>query len=136
VALVKGFGLKRGALASSVAHDAHHIIAVGTTDEALAAAINEVVLYRGGLAVADNNRKVLKALPLPLAGLISAEPAETVARAYSDCTALAKILGTCLTSPFMTLSFLAKPSSPSLTLTDQGLFDGDALRHIPLFAAE
>lgn len=133
VALVKGFGLKRGALASSVAHDAHHIIAVGTTDDALAAAINEVVLCRGGLAVADNNRKVLKVLPLPLAGLISTEPAEAVARAYSDCNAIAKILGTRLTSPFMTLSFLAQPGAPNLSLTDKGLFDGETLQQIPLF---
>ena len=133
VALVKGFGLKRGALASSVAHDSHHIIAVGVTDEALASAINEVVLRRGGLAVADNNRKILTSLPLPLAGLMSVEPAETVARAYADCDALAKILGTRLTSPFMTLSFLALPVIPDLKLTDKGLFDGKTFQHVPLF---
>lgn len=134
VALVKGFGLKRGALASSVAHDAHHIIAIGTTDNAIAAAINEVIHHKGGLAIADNNRKILTSLPLPLAGLISAEPAETVAHAYSDCDRLAKILGSCLTAPFMTLSFLALSVIPSLRLTDKGLFDSAALLHIPLFA--
>ena len=133
VALVKGFGLKRGAIASSVAHDSHHIIAAGVTDEALAAAINEVVLHKGGLAVADNNRKVLTSLALPLAGLMSVEPAEEVARAYAACDALAKILGTCLTSPFMTLSFLALPVIPELKLTDKGLFDGKTFQHVPLF---
>ena len=133
VAFVKGFGLKRGAIASSVAHDSHHVIAAGVTDEALAAAINEVVLNKGGLAVADNNRRILTSLPLPLAGLISLEPAETVARAYADCDALAKILGTRLTAPFMTLSFLALPVIPELKLTDKGLFDGKTFQHVSLF---
>ncbi len=133
VALVKGFGLKRGAIASSVAHDSHHIIAAGATDTALATAINEVILHRGGLAVADDNRKVLTSLALPLAGLMSVEPAETVALAYSDCDRLAKLLGTRLTAPFMTLSFLALPVIPKLKLTDKGLFDGESFRHIALF---
>ena len=136
VALVKGFGLRRGAIASSVAHDSHHIIAVGATDEALAAAINEVIALRGGLAVADSNRKILSSLPLPLAGLMSTEPAETVARAYSDCDRLAKIMGTRLTAPFMTLSFLALPVIPMLKLTDQGLFDGVTFQHVPVFVNE
>ncbi len=135
VGLVRGFGLRRGALASSVAHDSHPIIAVGATDEALAAALNEVILRQGGLAVTDNNRKLLAALPLPLAGLMSDAPAETVARAYSDCDALAKILGSRLAAPFMTLSFLALPVIPHLKLTDQGLFDGDAFRHVAFAAA-
>ena len=135
VAFVKGFGLTRGAIASSVAHDSHHIIAIGATDEALAAAINEVVLRKGGLAVADNNRKVLTALQLPLAGLMSIAPAEAVARAYSDCDQLAKILGARLTAPFMTLSFLALSVIPELRLTDKGLFDVAALKHVPLSVA-
>ncbi len=136
VAFVKGFGLTRGAIASSVAHDSHHVIAVGATDEALVAAVNEIIMLRGGLAVADNNRKVLTSLPLPLAGLMSVEPAETVARLYSDCDRLAKILGSRLAAPFMTLSFLALPVIPKLKLTDKGLFDGDAFRHVPLFVAD
>jgi adenine deaminase len=136
LAFVKGFGLTRGAIASSVAHDSHHIVAAGATDEALAAAINEVVMRRGGLAVADNNRKILMSLPLPLAGLISAEPAEIVARAYSDCNALAKILGAKLAAPFMTLSFLSQSVIPHLKLTDKGLFDCDALQHVPLFVED
>ncbi len=133
VALVKGFGLRRGAIASSVAHDSHHIIAAGATDEALAAAINEVIMRRGGLAVADNNRKLLTSLALPLAGLISAQPAEYVAHVYADCDRLAKILGSTLTAPFMTLSFLALPVIPKLKLTDKGLFDSETFRHVSLF---
>ena len=133
VALVKGFGLTRGAIASSVAHDSHHVIGVGATDEAVTAAVNEVIMRKGGLAVTDNNRKVLASLPLPLAGLMSIEPPETVARGYSDCDRLAKILGSRLTAPFMTLSFLALPVIPRLKLTDKGLFDGDTFQHVPLF---
>jgi len=106
---------------------------VGVTDEALTAAINEVILRKGGLAVADNNRKILTALPLPLAGLMSIEPAEVVARAYSDCDRLAKIMGSHLTAPFMTLSFLALPVIPNLKLTDKGLFDGKTFQHVPMF---
>lgn len=132
VALVRGFGLRRGAIASSVAHDSHHIVAIGANDDALTAAINEVINLKGGLAVADNNRKVLTSLHLPLAGLMSVLPAEEVARAYSDCDRLAKLLGSKLTAPFMALSFLALPMIPHLKLTDQGLFDGDTFRHVPL----
>jgi adenine deaminase len=133
LAFVKGFGLTRGAIASSVAHDSHPIIAIGATDEALAAAINEVVMLKGGLAVADDNRKILASLPLPLAGLMSTGSAETVARAYSDCDGLAKLLGSKLTAPFMTLSFLALTMIPHLRLTDKGLFDVNTVRHVPLF---
>ncbi|HRR33840.1 MAG TPA: adenine deaminase [Kiritimatiellia bacterium] len=133
IGLVKGFGLKRGALATSVSHDSHHVIAIGASDNAIVAAINEVIHHRGGLAVADSNRKILTSLPLPLAGLISTGPAECVAKAYSDCDRLAKILGSPLSAPFMTLSFLALSVIPSLKLTDKGLFDGDAFRHVALF---
>ncbi|MFA5205428.1 MAG: adenine deaminase [Lentisphaeria bacterium] len=133
VAFAKGFGLRRGAIASSVAHDSHHIIAAGVTDEAIAAAINDVVLCQGGLAVADNHHNVLASLALPLAGLMSLAPPEVVARAYADCDRLAKILGARLSAPFMTLSLLALPVIPDLKLTDQGLFDGRTFRHVPLF---
>ncbi|MDX9868014.1 MAG: adenine deaminase [Kiritimatiellia bacterium] len=133
VALVRGFGLRRGALASSVAHDSHHLIAVGATDAALVTALNEVIYHQGGLAVADDNSRVLASLSLPLAGLISTGDAETAAHAYSDCDRLAKLLGTRLAAPFMTLSFLALPVIPKLKLTDKGLFDGETFTHVPLF---
>ncbi|MDD4102621.1 MAG: adenine deaminase [Kiritimatiellae bacterium] len=134
VALVKGFNLKHGAIASSVAHDSHHIIAAGVNDTALASAINAVVADKGGLAVTADGGQVLARLPLPLAGLISPEPAETVAHGYAECDLRAKDLGSALTAPFMTLSFMALPVIPSLKLTDQGLFDGVAFRHVPLRA--
>ncbi len=136
VAFIKGFGLKRGAIASSVAHDSHNIIAAGSSDIAITTAINEVVLHQGGLAVASDNAKVIASLPLPLAGLISPEPAEVVARIYSDCDRLAKILGSPLKAPFMTLSFLALPVIPELKLTDKGLFDVTTFSHTNLIVEE
>ncbi len=134
VALAQGFGLKCGAIASSVAHDSHHIVAAGVSDNALAGAINAVVNCKGGLAVADAGGQPLARLPLPLAGLISTEPAELVARGYAECDRRAKELGSGLAAPFMTLSFMALPVIPNLKLTDKGLFDGVAFRHVPLCA--
>jgi adenine deaminase len=133
VGLVNGFGLVRGAIASSVSHDSHNIIAVGATDAALAAAVNAVILRRGGLAVADDNSRVAASLPLPIAGLMSDRPAVEVASRYEDCDTLAKMLGSQLSAPFMTLSFLALPVIPELRITDKGLFDGKAFRQVPLF---
>lgn len=136
IGLIRGFGLKRGAIASSVAHDAHSIIAVGTSDVSLAAAINEVILMKGGLAVADSNRKVIASLPLPVAGLIATTSAEVTARHYEDCDSMAKIFGSPLPAPFMTLSFLALPVIPELKMTDRGLFDGTVFKHVPLITNE
>ncbi len=132
VAFVKGFGMQRGAIASSVAHDSHNIIAVGATDSAIVTAINEVIMHKGGLAVSSDNAKIIAVLPLPLAGLMSPEPAETVASRYADCDRLAKILGSPLKAPFMTLSFMALPVIPELKLTDKGLFDVTTFSHTEL----
>ena len=132
VGFVKGFGLHRGAIASSVAHDSHNIIAAGSTDIAITTAINEVIMHKGGLSVTSDNAKVIASLPLPLAGLISTEPGEVVARRYSDCDRLAKILGSPLKAPFMTLSFMALPVIPALKLTDKGLFDVTRFSHTEL----
>ena len=132
IGLIRGFELKRGAIASSVSHDAHSIIAVGTSDESLAAAINQVILMKGGLAVADSNRKVIASLPLPVAGLISTDSAEVTARHYEDCDSMAKIFGSKLSAPFMTLSFLALPVIPEVKMTDRGLFDATVFKHVPL----
>ncbi len=125
--LVKGFGLKRGALASSVAHDSHNIIAVGTNDEDIFAAIKEVERLSGGLVIADAG-KVLANLPLPIAGLLSEEPLEVVVERLERLEHLAKDLGTTLPSPFATLSFLALPVIPELRLTDLGLVDVNAFK--------
>ncbi len=134
VGFIRGFGLSTGAIASSVAHDSHNIVAVGASDAELAAAVNLVVAAGGGLAVvADNLRKVL---PLPIAGLMSAKPCAQVGRDYEQLDAQVKQLGTSLRAPFMTLSFMALLVIPELKLSDQGLFDGLAFRPVPLFDPE
>ena len=120
--LVKGFGLKKGALASSVAHDSHNIVAVGTNDRDIYAAIKEVERLGGGLVIA-NQGKVLSSLPLPIAGLLSDLPLEVVAARLEDLEKAAKEMGTKLACPFSTLSFMALPVIPELRLTDRGLVD-------------
>ncbi len=122
-ALIKGFGLKRGAIASSVAHDSHNIVAVGIDDESIARAVNLIVNSKGGVSCVDGAEEML--LPLPVAGLMSAEDGYRVAELYTSIDAAAKALGSTLTSPFMTLSFMALLVIPHLKLSDKGLFDGD-----------
>lgn len=122
LSLVKGFGLKRGALASSVAHDSHNIVAVGVSDQDIYVAVKEVERLGGGLVVAAE-RKVLGALPLPIAGLLSDKPLEEVAATLKELHRLALELGCVLPSPFATLSFMALPVIPELKLTDKGLVD-------------
>ena len=122
VALVRGFGLKRGALASSVAHDSHNVVAVGVDEASLARAMNAVIRARGGLAVADG--EAVELLPLPLAGLMSDLEGDVVAARYAALDRAAKALGSSLRAPFMTLSFMALLVIPRLKLSDRGLFDG------------
>ena len=122
IGLVKGFGLQRGALATSVAHDSHNIVVVGVDDGDIFAAIKEVERNQGGLAVvADGMAQA--SLPLPIAGLLSPEPLETVAAKIEDLERLARELGCSVHSPFSVLSFLALPVIPELKLTDMGLVD-------------
>ncbi|MFM8178604.1 MAG: adenine deaminase [Candidatus Kapaibacterium sp.] len=126
VAFVRNFGLRAGALASSVAHDSHNVIAVGTSDALLARAVNAVFETRGGCAwVSDTESSVL---PLPVAGLMSDGQPRTVARAYEELDGMVKRAGCVLTSPWMTLSFLALLVIPALKLSDRGLFDGRTFR--------
>jgi len=127
--LVTGFGLKRGALASSIAHDSHNIIAVGTNDKDIFNAIKEIERLQGGLVVVAGGR-VLAGLGLPIAGLLSDEPLETVVDKLEKLEKLAKDLGTTLASPFAALSFLALPVIPELRLTDLGLVDVGEFRLI------
>jgi adenine deaminase len=130
VAFIKGFGLKAGALASSVGHDSHNITAVGVDDESLTRAINLVVAAQGGLAAAGPDGAEL-VLPLPVAGLMSDQPGPEVAAAYSQLDELAKTqLGSGLQAPFMTLSFMALLVIPSLKLSDKGLFDGEKFEFV------
>ena len=127
--LVKGFGLKKGALASSVAHDSHNIIAVGTDDFDILKAIEEVRTLQGGL-VACASLEVLASLPLPIAGLLSPEPLDEVVSRYENVDKAAATLGNLPPSPFTILSFLALPVIPELRLTDLGLVDVNEFRLI------
>jgi len=130
---VRGFGLKRGALAGSVAHDSHNLIAVGANDEDMLRAVREIEKAGGGqIAVADG--EVLAMLALPIAGLMSDRPLSAVHEAAEALAAAARELGCGLTAPFMTLSFLALPVIPALKLTDKGLVDVEQFEIVPLWA--
>jgi adenine deaminase len=120
--LVKGFGLKRGALASSIAHDSHNIVAVGTNDPDIFTAVKEIEKLQGGLVVCVDG-KILAALPLPIAGLLSPEPLETVVKKFENVEKTALGLGNIPPAPFALLSFIALPVIPELRLTDMGLVD-------------
>ena len=122
IGLVKGFGLKKGAIATSVAHDSHNIVVAGVSDDDIYVAIKEVEGNQGGLTVAADG-KVLASLPLPIAGLLSQEPLEVVAAKIKELERLARELGCKVPSPFSVLSFLALPVIPELKLTDMGLVD-------------
>ena len=130
--LVKGLGLKWGAIASSVAHDSHNIIVAGVTDEDMLAAVNEVVRMRGGL-VAVGRGQTLAVLPLPIAGLMSDRSTLEVNRAMKDLLGAVSEMGSALEDPFMTLSFLALPVIPTLKLTDKGLVNVMQFKLVPLF---
>lgn len=121
---IKNFGFRTGAIASTVAHDSHNIVAVGATDEAIAAAINAVIAAEGGISCVDSHNQTL-VLPLPVAGLMSTEDGFLVAQQYTAIDAMAKSLGSSLSAPFMTLSFMALLVIPHLKLSDKGIFDGD-----------
>jgi len=130
VALVNGAGLKRGAVASSVAHDSHNIVATGVNDSDIMAAINLVIENKGGLALVDgSNREILK---LPVAGLMSTESGEEVAAQYTRLKQGANALGSELESCYMALSFLALSVIPRIKLTDQGLFNGEKFELVEL----
>lgn len=123
IAFIKGFGLKSGAMASTIAHDSHNIIAVGTNDDDILTMINALIDLKGGIAVGESNN--YKTLSLPIAGLISPLNAEEVADKYHELNMMAHNLGSKLDAPFMTLSFMALLVIPELKLSDKGLFDGN-----------
>jgi adenine deaminase len=131
IAMVRGLGLRCGALASSVAHDSHNLIVAGVTDADMRAAAAAVVAAGGGLAAAAGGR-ILAALPLPLAGLMSTEPVSEVATALERLVRVSHELGAALEDPFMALSFLALPVIPELKITDRGLVDVTQFRIVPL----
>ncbi|SJZ77306.1 adenine deaminase [Sediminibacterium ginsengisoli] len=126
---IRNFGFTKGAIASSVAHDSHNIVAVGADDESLARAINLVIAAKGGVSCVSGTEESV--LDLPVAGLMSTKDGYEVATAYTAIDKMAKQLGSGLQAPFMTLSFMALLVIPHLKLSDKGLFDGDAFRFIP-----
>ncbi|HRE50144.1 MAG TPA: adenine deaminase [Flavitalea sp.] len=128
IAFIRNFQLKTGAIASSVAHDSHNIIAVGADDKSLCAAINLVIREKGGVSCVSPGKEAV--IALPIAGLMSGNDGYAIARAYTQIDQMAKSLGSGLSAPFMTLSFMALLVIPSLKLSDLGLFDGDGFRFI------
>lgn len=122
VSFIKNIGIKKGAIASSVAHDSHNIIVVGTGNEAITKVVNLIIEHKGGIAAVDNDREMI--LPLPVAGLMSVDDGFEVAETYKTLDQMAKSMGSFLSSPFMTLSFMALLVIPELKLSDKGLFDG------------
>lgn len=132
VAFIKNFGIKKGALASSVAHDSHNIIVVGVDDESMCTVVNAIIKEKGGLSVTDGNNT--NVLPLPIAGLMSADSCDIVAEKYLQLVRASKEIGCTLHSPFMSLSFMALLVIPQLKLSDKGLFDGATFEFCDLSA--
>jgi adenine deaminase len=125
---IRNFGFKTGAIASSVAHDSHNIVAIGVDDASIAKAINLVIAEKGGVSCVSNTNNLV--LGLPVAGLMSANDGYLVAEAYTEIDAMAKSLGSSLAAPFMTLSFMALLVIPHLKLSDKGLFNGDTFNFV------
>lgn len=137
IAFIKNFGLKHGAIASSVGHDSHNIIAVGVSDELICKAVNLIIENKGGIcAVSDSEdlsaEEVEKIVPLPVAGIMSDKDGETIGKQYAELDLIAKQLGSSLNAPFMTLSFMALLVIPALKLSDKGLFSGKDFKFTPL----
>src|SRR6187401_1378552 len=127
-AFIKNFGLKQGAIASSVAHDSHNIVAVGVGDESICKAVNLVIEKQGGVSAVGSGKEMV--LALPVAGLMSNEDGYKVAADYTAIDKMTKELGSTLSAPFMTLSFMALLVIPHLKLSDMGLFDGDSFSFV------
>lgn len=134
IAFIKNFGLKHGAIASSVAHDCHNILAVGVSDELICKAVNAIIKHQGGIAVVTANTEDV--VPLPVAGIMSDQDGVTVGKQYAALSAQAKDLGSKLHAPFMTLSFMALLVIPKLKLSDKGLFDGEGFKFLSLEVEE
>lgn len=128
-AFIKNFGIQQGAIASSVAHDSHNIVAIGVDDESICKAVNLVIKEQGGISAVSNTKEMV--LGLPVAGLMSNDDGYKVAAAYTAIDKMVKEeLGSSLSAPFMTLSFMALLVIPHLKLSDMGLFDGDSFSFV------
>ena len=130
IAFIKNFGLKKGAIASSVAHDCHNIVVVGTSDEEICNAVNLIIKNRGGVCAVNGSEN--KMLPLPVAGIMSDKNGWETGKLYQEIDAMAKELGSNLKAPFMTLSFMALLVIPDLKLSDKGLFSGNTFSFVDL----
>ena len=130
MAFIKNVGLKEGAIASSVGHDSHNIIAVGVSDDAICKAVNLIIENKGGICAVSNTNTYV--VPLPVAGIMSDQDGETIGKQYAELDAIAKQLGSTLHAPYMTLSFMALLVIPSLKLSDKGLFNGNDFKFTSL----
>ena len=130
IAFIKNFGLKKGAIASSVAHDCHNIVVVGTSDEEICKAVNILIESKGGVCTVNGNET--KVLPLPVAGIMSDKDCWETGKLYQEIDSMAKDLGSKLKAPFMTLSFMALLVIPDLKLSDKGLFSGNTFQFVDL----
>ena len=130
IAFIKNFGLKEGAIASSVGHDSHNIIAVGVSDEAICIAVNLIIENRGGICAVNSSEE--KIVSLPVAGIMSDKSAEEIGKSYAELDTMAKQMGSKLRAPYMSLSFMALLVIPSLKLSDKGLFDGTSFKFTSL----
>ncbi len=130
IAFIKNFGLKEGAIASSVGHDSHNIIAVGVSDEMICKAVNLIIKNRGGVCAVTTTKE--KIVSLPVAGIMSDKPAKEIGEAYAALDKMAKEMGSQLKAPYMSLSFMALLVIPSLKLSDKGLFDGTSFKFTSL----
>ncbi|MBE0640556.1 MAG: adenine deaminase, partial [Bacteroidales bacterium] len=128
---VRGFGMKQGAMASTVAHDSHNLICVGTNDVDMLKAMQLLISHQGGIAVVNGDDSLV--LPLPVAGIMSEREGYAVAKDYQQLDRMAKTLGSGLRSPFMTLSFMALLVIPALKLSDKGLFNGQIFKFTEVF---
>jgi len=130
IAFIKNFGIKEGAIASSVGHDSHNIIAIGVSDELICKAVNLLIENKGGVcAVIETEEKIVS---LPVAGIMSDKPADEIGKSYAELDAMAKKMGSRLRAPYMSLSFMALLVIPSLKLSDKGLFNGDTFQFTSL----
>jgi adenine deaminase len=130
IAFIKNFGLKEGAIGSSVGHDSHNIIVVGVSDEAICKAVNSIIKNKGGICAVSNFEEHI--VPLPIAGIMSDKDGKTIGKQYAQLDKIAKQLGTKLQAPYMTLSFMALLVIPSLKLSDKGLFNGTDFKFVSL----
>jgi adenine deaminase len=135
IGFVRGFALKKGAIGSSVAHDSHNLVVVGTNDQDILKAVNSIAVMGGGLVAVLDDR-VLASVPLPVAGLMSEYPVRKVYHQLQSALRAAKTLGCTLPDPFMILSFLSLPVIPDLKLTDKGLVDVTQFKFVPLFGED